>query len=259
MATTRQALREAGPISRLDAEVLLSHALGKDRTFLHTHPENELTKRQLRIFRKFVSRRQRHEPVAYITGQKEFFGRNFLVGPSVLIPRPLTEHLVELALGEKARAYADVGTGSGCIAITLALETPAKIIATDTSSRAMRMARKNARLHGVRERISFKKTSSLPQEEGMVVVANLPYVPQEDYQGLAPEITLWEPRRALVAPEQGLYFYRLLLEQSGPKTVLFLEILPKQKQGLLALAKKLFPDAAVSFYFSDHVARAELR
>ncbi|MCS7259738.1 MAG: peptide chain release factor N(5)-glutamine methyltransferase, partial [Anaerolineae bacterium] len=161
-------LRAAGcttPV--LDAEVLLAHTLQCQRTWLHTHPEHRLTESQIQNFVTLVMRRCAHEPVAYLVGHKEFFGLDFLITPAVLVPRPETELLVEIAL-EHARDrgkvlwVADVGTGSGVLAVTLAVHLPrARIVATDISAAAVLLARQNAQCHGVDNRILFLQADLL--------------------------------------------------------------------------------------------------
>ena len=164
--------------ARLDAEVLLSHVLGRDRTRIAAYPELELTDTQTRKFYALIRRRARHEPVAYLIGHKEFYGLDFRVDRRVLIPRPETELLVELALcragihslrgglninPHAAKNFIDVGTGSGAIAIALAKTIPnARVMATDASATALRVARANAKIHDIADRIKFVRANLLP-------------------------------------------------------------------------------------------------
>jgi len=190
---------------RLDAELLLADASGSDRAFLATHPEAEIPPPAARRFGEMVRRRLRREPVAYILGHKGFRHLELAVDPRVLIPRPETELLVELALELKPGRVLDVGTGSGAIALALAAELRAcEVIATDTSSKALEVARANAKRLGL-ARVEFVE-GTLPSggAEFDLALANLPYVSEADWGGLEAEVTEWEPREALLAGGDGL-------------------------------------------------------
>ncbi|MDP3995424.1 MAG: HemK/PrmC family methyltransferase [bacterium] len=166
----------------LDAEVLLGHVLAKPRAFLFAHPEHPITREQARDFEALAARRSTHAPIAYLTGTKEFYGRNFLVDSRVHIPKPATEDLIDAIKRDISEhfdgAFADIGTGSGCIAITLALEFPnASIIATDISDGALAVARTNANALGAASRITFlNRPGGGPFKNKVdIVAANLPY------------------------------------------------------------------------------------
>ena len=196
---------------RLDAELLLARAAGVSRTSLFTWPERELPESVLATFQSWIERRLAHEPVAYILGDQEFYGRLFEVSPAVLIPRPETEHLIETVLGLDPipRRLVDVGTGSGCIALTLALElSGADIAALDISEQALELARRNAERHGLQGAVRFLRSdllSALAGDEAFdVVVSNPPYVETAYLPEMQPDVARYEPHLALFAGESGL-------------------------------------------------------
>ncbi len=242
---------------RLDAEVLLAHVLGQDRAWLYAHPEHLPSPRQLSAYRALVSRRAKREPVAYLTGHKEFFGLDFVVTPDVLVPRPETELLVEQALGWAERVpapltIADVGTGSGAIAVTLAVHLPgALVVATDTSPAALALARRNAARHGVAGRVHCVQGDLLAPLAGgfSLVVANPPYLSPADLAAAPPEVARWEPRAALDGGPDGLATIRRLLavasDRLRPDGALLMEIGAGQGAEVLALARRHFPQATV--------------
>ncbi len=228
--------------ARLDALVLLEHTSGHNRAWLLAHPEALLTPKSAGEFASLLERRVAREPVAYLTGQAWFYGYRLAVSPSVLIPRPETERLVEavLAVSPRKSSVLEVGTGSGAIAIALQARRPdLKLTATDVSGAALRVARDNARSQGC-EAIRFKQSDLLAKvtEAFDVVVTNLPYVAEG--QEVSPE-TRWEPRGALYAGADGLDMYRQLFEQltavSRPPSRLVLEADPRQQQALTLLAE----------------------
>jgi release factor glutamine methyltransferase len=191
---------------RLDAELLLSEATGWDRAQLAAEPETGVPASAGRQFGEMVRRRLRREPVAYILGRKGFRHIELGVDRRVLIPRPETELLVELALEAAPQRVLDMGTGSGAIALAIADELPAcEVIATDTSAGALAVARANAeRLH-LADRVEFIEAMLPPDGGGLdLIVANLPYVAEPEWGGLEPEVTKWEPREALLAGPDGL-------------------------------------------------------
>ena len=210
---------------RLDAEVLLADALGISRTALYARLADVPSAAQRAAFRQRLTRRTSHEPVAYITGKQEFWSLEFAVEPGVLIPRPETELVVETGLGlfdshaTAAPRIADIGTGSGCLAITLATELPrARFWAVDRSLAALTAARRNARRHGVATRIGLWCGDLLDAAAGRsafdLIVTNPPYVATSCLDrgaGLAPEVRDWEPRPALDGGLDGLDYYRQLL------------------------------------------------
>jgi release factor glutamine methyltransferase len=207
-----------------DAELLLLHTLEIPRTTLLAHPSTELTPNQHAAYEKTISRRLHHEPIQYITGQQEFYGLNFQVTPAVLIPRPETEHLVEAVLqllpANQPLKIADIGTGSGILAITLAIHLPqAEITALDISTEALDIAQQNADAHHAANRIRFLQSdllSALDSEPETfdAIVSNPPYIPESDRPTLHPQVRDYEPPTALFAGETGLNIYRRLIPQA---------------------------------------------
>jgi len=223
-ATAR--LRAAGSRSpRLDAELLLAAALGGERLDLFRAPERALTGEERARFNGFIRRREAREPVAYIRGRRGFRTLDLEVTPAVLIPRPETETLVDVALellaampqGDGAALEVlDVGTGSGCIALALAAENPfVRVLAVDIDEEALAVARRNAARHGLERRVGFARgdlCDDLPPEPRFdLVVSNPPYVPADEYAALEPNVRDFEPRAALYGGEDGLDAYRRLI------------------------------------------------
>src|SRR5882724_10555088 len=184
-------LEEAGIAApRLTSEVLLAHALGQERAFLYAHSERELREVEWLHYGRYLHERLKGKPTQYITGRQEFYGREFLVTPDVLIPRPETEHLIEAALARirPGDVVLDVGAGSGAIGITLALETAARIYATDISVAALRVAGENARrLSANISLVACDLTSAFSDRSFELVASNPPYVPQTDQPALQRE------------------------------------------------------------------------
>lgn len=257
----RQAVRrlrnEGVDSPRLDSELLLAHALDTSRAAILAWPERQLTPKELTIFRNLVERRAAREPLAYITGRREFFGLEFQVDQRVLVPRPETELLVEQAIQvgrgrERPILIADVGTGSGVIAVTLAVQLREAIVyALDDSPGALAVAAGNARFHGVTDRVRCLQGDLLEPLPGPVdlITANLPYVSTGEWETLAPEIRLHEPRPALDGGADGLDSIRRLLATAGRHLrragVVLLEIGAKQGTAVVALAQSHFEGASV--------------
>ena len=278
----------------LDAEVLLAHVLKKDRTYLYANPTQELTHLQTTTYELLTRKRCNHWPVAYLTGHKEFFGLDFLVTPDVLIPRPETELLVELAL--QATSYylpatvVDLGTGSGNIIVSVAksLFTSSspplarggsgrgrrldlKFFATDSSAKALKIARHNARRHGVADKIKFLRGNLLSpflqatsyKLQPTLIIANLPYLTPAQYHA---NPDLWhEPKSALVGGPDGLrYFHKLFMQiqlltpspgvgrvaegRERSPLILLLEHDQGQKSELQQLISPNFPKAKIKFF-----------
>jgi release factor glutamine methyltransferase len=212
-----QKLLEDARISapRLTAEVLLAHAIGCDRVWLYAHSEEELHELWWIHYGRYLHERTQGRPTQYITGRQEFYGREFRVTPDVLIPRPETEHVVEEALKHAAGRIADIGTGSGAIAVTLALETKAIVIATDISPGALRVAAGNARRLGAPVGLAACDLgSALATGAFDIVVSNPPYVPERDGTTVQREVRDYEPRVALFGGDDGLEFYRRLAPEA---------------------------------------------
>ena len=211
LTSATDALAAAGVDSpRLDAELLLAEATGVDRAHLAASPEAPVDAQAARVFGAMVRRRIRREPVAYILGHKGFRRIELAVDPRVLIPRPETELLVELALELRPQRVLDVGAGSGAIALAVADELPdAAATGVDTSLEALAVARANAVRLGLSDRVRFA-----PEPDGGafdLLLANLPYVSESEWAELAPEIVRFEPREALVAGPSGLEAIERLL------------------------------------------------
>jgi release factor glutamine methyltransferase len=198
---------------RLDAELLLSEVTGWDRARLAAEPEIGVPASAGRQFGEMVRRRLRREPVAYILGRKGFRHIELTVDRRVLTPRPETELLVELALETAPRRVLDMGTGSGAIALAIADEMPTcAVIATDTSAAALAVARANAERLYMADRIEFVEAMLPPDVGGLdLIVANLPYVAESEWERLEPEVTKWEPREALLAGPDGLEVLRVAI------------------------------------------------
>jgi len=206
---------------RLTAEVLLSHAIRRERVYLYAHPEEELTELGWIHYGRYLHERIEGKPTQYITKRQEFYGREFIVGPDVLIPRPETEHLVEAAIAKIRPGdwVLDVGVGSGAIAVTLALETSARVIATDISQPALRVAAANARMLKADVTLLAADLASCVRRASVdVLVSNPPYVPQTDEKDLQREVRDHEPHIALFAGSSGLAVYERLIKQA--RTVL---------------------------------------
>jgi release factor glutamine methyltransferase len=232
-------LRDADVASfTLAAELLLLHVAGRDRTWLYAHPEDFISTEQEQRFFSLVARRAAGEPTQYLTGKQEFWGLEFEVNPDVLIPRPETEHVIEVALdrlalrelragrkqtlsGEGLR-IADVGTGSGCIAIGLAKDLPgAKLLATDISASALEVARRNAERHNFAHRIEFANANLLegvyPELCFDLIVSNPPYIGRREGPMLQREVREHEPEIALFGGEEGYELYAALVSQSAAR------------------------------------------
>jgi release factor glutamine methyltransferase len=242
-----------------DASLLLAHALSRPREWLAAHPEATVDPANLEQFFASCERRRRGTPIAYILGHAGFYGREFFVDESVLVPRPETEHLIDAALRLLRRAQRDgrepavldVGTGSGAIACTIAAETGLTVDATDVSPAALRMAARNAAGLDVGGRCRFYQgdlAASVAGRRYDLLVANLPYVPTRDLP-VPPDSAGFEPRQALDGGTDGLECYRRLLRDAPallvPGGTALLEAAPPTIAGLAALARSAFPDGAI--------------
>jgi len=250
------------PSARLDAEVLLSFCLGCDRLEFYKNPEMTISETQLAVFRNLIARRLQWEPVAYITGRKEFWSFTLEINNSVLIPRPDTEIIVEEALNicrkidSSEIKILDIGTGSGAIAIALASEiTVAKIVATDISPEALNMAQKNAAALGLKEKIDFRQGNLFKPVDGFfdIIVSNPPYIAAEEYEKLPAGVKNYEPQDALLAGKSGLEFYEKLIYQAvaflKKNGWLLLEIGAKQEAGVRKIME------AAGFYDNIEMCR----
>jgi release factor glutamine methyltransferase len=226
--TDERLRREGLGTPRLDAEVLLAETLGVDRVGLYTHFDQPLHPEELARFKKLIQRRLQREPVAYIIGRREFWSLTFKVTPDVLIPRPETEILVAEALkvlsstGRTASPFRilEMGTGSGAISVVLARAFPsASLVATDLSAKALVVAQENASRLGVGERIQFLRGDlfvPLENESAFeLIITNPPYIAEDDFPSLPPEVRGFEPRLALDGGKDGLNFFRRVLPRVG--------------------------------------------
>ena len=208
---------------RLNAETLLMFTLDCDRAYLYAHSERELTTDELRRYEEVLAERASGVPAQYITGHQEFWGMDLLVSPAVLIPRPETEHVVEVVLelsgGRGALRIVDVGTGSGCIALAVARELPdSEVHATEISPAALEIAKSNAVRHQLEDRIQFHEMdllAGLPSEQFDFVVSNPPYIPESEGEGLEAQVRKFEPHAALFAGEDGMAVYERLIPQAA--------------------------------------------
>lgn len=201
---------------RLTAEVLLMRATGHDRVWLYAHGGDELIEIWWIHYGRYLHQRIKGKPTQYITGRQEFYGREFRVTPDVLIPRPETEHLVEAAMAHAAGMVLDIGTGSGAIAVTLALETKAPVVATDVSLAALQLAQQNARALGASVAfIACDLGAAFADGSFDLVVSNPPYIAARDRASLQPEVRDYEPVLALFGGEDGLAVYQRLIPEGA--------------------------------------------
>ena len=264
LAASRR-LREAGSDTpQLDSAVLMAHVLGVSKTWLYAHPDRHLSEEESAGFVHLVQRRMCHEPVAYLVGFKPFFGLDITVTPAVLIPRPETELLVERVLAYarslvglgRAPRIADVGTGSGAIAVALAVNLPQAVIyATDVSEQALAVAGQNVWRYGVGEQVQLLPGYLLePLPEPVdILVANLPYVPSAGLADLPPQVRDFEPVLALDGGPDGLDVFRALFKSLAPGGSahdklprggrIYLEIGADQGSQVIAIAQQALPAA----------------
>ncbi len=254
--SARQRLANQSETPGLESEILVTHILGQSRAWLATHPETVLDVENVDQLDQLLERLISGEPLPYLLGHWEFYGRDFCVNPAVLIPRPETELLVESALSWfKAHPYhrraVDIGTGSGCIAISLAADLKdINLIATDISFKALQVAQINKNRLLVNSRLSFLQSDLLLSLPGPfdLIVANLPYIPERKLVGL--KVNEHEPRLALDGGQDGLRLIIELLRQSPARLAtpgcILLEIEFEQDQNVSSLAGQIYPNASVS-------------
>jgi release factor glutamine methyltransferase len=262
-------LKSAGsPTPALDAQLWLAHVCGLSRAQLLARPERGVGEVEATRFSDGLARLAAGEPLPYLTGQTEFYGLTFHVTPATLIPRPETEHLVEAALafgrGRADLVMADVGTGSGCVAVTLAIHLPStRLYATDTSPAALAVAARNAAHHNVAERITFLQghlLAPLP-ERVHLIAANPPYVADDEWDDLPVSVREYEPAGALRGGKGGLDLIDQLLREAPavlhPGGAVLLEIGAAQGPAALALARSHLPGADVRLR-QDYAGRDRL-
>jgi release factor glutamine methyltransferase len=241
---------------RLTAEVLLAHALNCERPYFYAHPEQELREVEWLHYGRYLHERIQGKPTQYVTKKQEFYGREFRVTPDVLIPRPETELLVEtvLKLRPTQGTIIDIGTGSGAIAVTLALETGAPVIAADLSAASLSVAKANAaKLQANVRFIQADLLQPFIDNSAALIASNPPYVSLDDAPTLQAEVRDWEPHLALFAGSSGLAIYQRLIPEARrvlqPGGLLALEIGYGQAEAVSALATdwhnlRIFPDLA---------------
>ncbi len=286
VAATQRLTSNGVDSPKLDSEVLLGYVLGCTRAQLYAHPDRLLTEDERQCLERLVVRRCQHEPVAYLVGEKAFYGLDFIVDQRVLIPRPETELLVDMVLdvalqydalrsngrnGSKPSGrflVADIGTGSGAVSVAVAANTEtAFIYAVDISQDALEVAQANTRRHGLEHRIQFLAGDLLaPLPEPVdVIAANLPYVATHEWRDLAPGIVNYEPTQALLGGADGLDFIRSLLEQAPsylkPGGVVLLEVGASQGSAVGEMARRSFPHALIEvltdYAFRERIVRIQ--
>jgi release factor glutamine methyltransferase len=259
LAEARARLLLASEEPALEAQVLLARVLNKPRAWVIAHPEADLSDDQDSALCKLLERRLSGEPLPYLLGHWEFFGLSFKVTPAVLIPRPETELLVEKALDwlklhPSRRLAVDAGTGSGCIAISLAHAiADLNVIAVDISRPALSIAKENITVHQLQERVFLLQTSllsGLPWGKIDLVCANLPYIPTATLAGLA--VSRYEPHQALDGGPDGTTYINALLEEArrglAPGGLMLLEIEAGQGESVPQSARRCFPDADIQLF-----------
>ncbi len=271
---------------KLDSEVLLGYVLGCTRAQLYAHPDRLLSEEERQHLERLVVRRCQHEPVAYLVGEKAFYGLDFVVDHRVLIPRPETELLVDMVLdvalqydalrtngrisSQPASRFlvADIGTGSGAVSVAVAANTATALIyAVDISPGALAVARANVLRHGMESRIQLLSGNLLePLPEPVdVIAANLPYVAIHEWRELAPGIVNYEPTQALLGGADGLDFIRSLLTQAPQHLksggVVLLEVGASQGSAVSTMARRSFPDALIEvltdYAFRERIVRIQ--
>ena len=272
-------------LDRLDLELIIAYVLGKNREFVLSHPEYKLKKTQITNLKSQISRRINHEPLAYILGEKEFYGLKFKVNKNTLIPRPETEMMVDLVLynikhgtwNKKSELIiADIGTGSGNIIIAIAKQLQNlefrilnfEFFGTDIDGKMLAVAKQNAKIHRLDKKIKFLRGNLLnpiisnlkfiSHNSKFIILANLPYLSPKIYSSCSKDIKKYEPKSALISQKEGLAHYSKLLKQirefriSNFEFRIFLEISPEQKEKITKLIRKYFPPptggAKMKFY-----------
>ena len=214
LAQGAKLLEEAAvPVPRLTAEVLLCHALQREKSYLYAHPEASLSELAWIHYGRYLHERMKGKPTQYITHRQEFYGRMFRVTADVLIPRPETEHLVEAALEFHADRVLDIGCGSGAIAISISCESGAAVWATDISTKALSVARENAERLGARIHFAAADLGACFESRSFnLIVSNPPYISTHDAEEMQREVRDWEPHVALFAGESGNEIYSRIVQ-----------------------------------------------
>jgi release factor glutamine methyltransferase len=267
-----------GADAEREAVELLTFITGQNREQIH-RADLQLSSKEEKRLEQLIERRLNHEPLAYLLGTACFLGREFLISHEVLIPRPATELITEqliAAANDKTSTILDIGTGSGCVAISIALSIPsARVVASDNSAAALILANQNAKKFKVAEKIQFQQanlltgwTAWLPSDNffhpghQLIIFANLPYIPEKELNNLAPDVRDFEPRSALIGGTDGLDFYRRLFKQVAAirkkftlSIQLYLEALPAQFTVLEQLAQIHQPASTARKIYADSAAQ----
>jgi release factor glutamine methyltransferase len=277
---SRNILKSISPTASLEAFILVGFVLRKTKEWLYAHPESPVTKKSEEKITKLVSKRKKRVPIAYLIGKKEFYGKEFKTTPQALIPRPETETLVDLALTEiklslkkkNPHLIVDLGTGSGCIVLSLVNELKNKkniqFLALDISPKALLLAKENAQKFKLEKKINFQKSNLLsalsnkkwPPKSHLIIIANLPYLSYSQYLKTAPEVKK-EPRHALFIKEKGFFLIKKTLFQvkeitkKNPSLLvkIFAEIDPSLESRIIKTTSLLFP--AFKREFSKDLSR----
>ena len=256
--TVEEVLQKIDHSDRIGVEVLLSRALKATKEQLFAHPERELREGELDLFLKEVEQLRAGEPLAYIIGEKEFYGLAFEVNEHVLIPRPETELMVDKVrefVGDGSAKILDVGTGSGAIAVAVAHSLPqVEVVATDVSADALEVAKRNAKRYGVQKRVEFVESDLLEEidEPFDVIVANLPYIGEERFRFISKETEEFEPHVALFGGMDGLELYRRLFKQMNERG-----LKPSLLLGEFGFAQAEEMTILLSKFFDQHEWRIE--
>jgi release factor glutamine methyltransferase len=249
----RKSLQEVSPNPGLDAQILLIHELGKDKIWILAHPNDELDSKQITSLQSQIGKAKQGEPIPYLIGHWEFYALDFLISPDVLIPRPETEMMVDMALErlkkqENHLRVLDMGTGTGCIAIALALHSKnSSIVGTDSSGKAIDIARKNAEKFHVENRVQLQLSNLFVKVEGKfdIICANLPYIATSELASLP--VSKFEPLAALDGGEDGLTIISAFLKDAGKfmnhPGLILCEHGIRQADKIIKMAENHFPNS----------------
>ena len=237
---------------RVEARILLAHALSTDVSHIIIHGETEVPAEKHELFENYISMRIKHKPIAYITGKKEFFGLDFYVNEHTLIPRPETEMIVEEIISSGKKNLLDLCTGSGCIPVAAAKNCRLTALGVDISEGAVSVAKQNAKNHSLEEKISFEVADVLNKDifgRFDIITSNPPYITERDMTGLSPDVANFEPHIALAGGKDGLSFYRRITEIAPsnlePDGLLIFEIGIGQGEAVAKLMEKDFTDIKI--------------
>ena len=245
-------IKDVADNPRAEARILLSHATHQSVSAILIHPEKAVSEDEKSLFLNFVDMRASHKPIAYITGEKDFFGMTFKVNEHTLIPRPETEMIVEEIISSGRKKLLDLCTGSGCIPIAAAANSNITALGVDISADAVKMAEINAQNHGLKGSVSFEVCDIFEKDcfgKFDVITSNPPYITDEDMLTLPPDVSDFEPRIALAGGEDGLKFYRRIVKIAPqnlmPDGLLIFEIGYDEGEAVASLMEKDFTDIKI--------------